>query len=66
MIERFVDSLFEQLLPSDGLGIVPVLDFHPARALALDVPAALPLGNDSLQITLAGEAEQIFAAPLYF
>ena len=61
---RFADSLFEQLLPSDGLGVVPVLDFHPARALTLYVPAALPLGNNSLQIMLAGEAEQVFPATL--
>jgi len=44
--------------------VVPVLDLHPARALTLYVPAALPPGNNSLQITLAGEAEQVFAAPL--
>ena len=61
-----IHSLLEQLVASDDLRVFAVLNFHPTRAFTLYVPAALPLGNDFLQITLAGEAEQVFAAPLYF
>ena len=57
-------AIGKQLVPVDDLRVLRVLDLQPRRRPPVrPVGAVRPLADDPFQVSLAGRAKQITAAP---